>query len=113
VNVTGKIDTSGAEHILLFGGDFYSTLSWNKYYLSPINSRESVFYPVHPGIPFLGPLMAYGQYTGPQDTAGLYVQDQIKPPMTCSSWRGRAINISAGGDFLPFSKHFFGSPMRG
>ena len=80
MNVTGKIDTSGAEHILLFGGDFYSTLSWNKYYLSPINSRESVFYPVHPGIPFLGPLMAYGQYTGPQDTAGLYVQDQIKLP---------------------------------
>jgi len=79
-NLTGHVDTWGAEHTLLFGGDFYKTLNWNIFYASPVNSPESVFFPVHPGIPFLGPLAPSGEYTTPQDTAGLYVQDQIKLP---------------------------------
>jgi len=80
VNVTGHVDTWGAQHTLLFGGDFYSTLNWSKYYASPINSPESVFFPVHPGIPVLGPLSPNLEFTAPQDTAGLYVQDQVKLP---------------------------------
>ena len=80
VNISGHINTWGAEHTLLFGGDFYSTLNWSKYYASPINSPESIFYPVHPGIPLLGPLSPSLEFTAPQDTAGLYVQDQVKLP---------------------------------
>ena len=80
VNLTGHIDTWGAQHTLLIGGDFYKTLSWSQYHSSPINSPVSVFLPVHPGIPFLGPLAPYSEYTAPQDTAGLYVQDQVKLP---------------------------------
>ena len=79
-NITGKIDTWGAEHTLLFGGDFYSTFNWAKWSSSPINSPESIFYPVHPGIPILGPALPAFEVTFPQDTAGLYAQDQIKLP---------------------------------
>jgi iron complex outermembrane receptor protein len=80
VNVTGHVDTWGAQHTLIFGGDFYSTLNWNKYYSSPLNSPESIFLAVHPGIPTLGPLAPVSEFTAPQDTAGLYVQDQVKLP---------------------------------
>ena len=80
VNLSGHVDTWGAQHTLLFGGDFYKTLSWSQYHASPINSPVSIFWPVHPGIPFLGPLAPYSEYTAPQDTAGLYVQDQVKLP---------------------------------
>ena len=80
VDVTGKVDTWGAEHTLLIGADFYSTLNWSKYYVSPISSPESIFLPVHPGIPMLAPLAPYLEFTAPQDTAGLYVQDQVKLP---------------------------------
>ena len=80
VDVTGHIDTWGAEHTLLLGGDFYNTLNWNHYLQSPINSPQSVIYPVNPGLPFLGPLIPTGEFTTPQDTGGLYAQDQIKLP---------------------------------
>ena len=79
-DLTGRIATWGVEHNLLFGGDFYKTLNWNNYFNSPLNSSQSIFYPVNPGIPFLGPLAPYSEFTAPQDTAGLYAQDQIKLP---------------------------------
>src|SRR5208283_114177 len=68
------------EHTLLFGGDFYNTLNWNHYLGSPINSPQSVLYPVNPGLPFLGPLIPTQEFTTPQDSGGLYAQDQIKLP---------------------------------
>jgi TonB-dependent siderophore receptor len=80
VNITGKIDTWGAEHSMLVGGDFYKTFSQASFFLSPINSPESIVYPARPGIPFLGPTPPFQEYTLPQDTAGLYAQDQIKLP---------------------------------
>ena len=80
LDLQGKINTWGVEHDLLFGGDFYKTLNWNQYFGSPINSPESIFYPVSPGIPTLGPLVPFQESTAPQDTGGLYVQDQIKLP---------------------------------
>ncbi len=81
VDITGHVDTWGAQHTLLMGGDFYKTLNWNRYFgngawISPI----SILYPVHPGIPFLLPLGSSSELTTPQDTAGLYIQDQIKLP---------------------------------
>ena len=79
-NVIGHINTWGTEHTLLLGGDFYKTLNWSEYFSSPINSPQSVLYPVNPGLPFLGPLIPSVEFTAPQDTAGLYVQDQIKLP---------------------------------
>jgi len=79
-DVIGHINTWGAEHTLLFGGDIYKTLNWSEYFISPINSPQSVLYPVNPGLPFLGPLIPSVEFTAPQDTAGLYVQDQIKLP---------------------------------
>ncbi|MGA9599125.1 MAG: TonB-dependent siderophore receptor, partial [Methylocystis sp.] len=80
VDLTGHINTWGAEHTLLFGGDFYSTMNWNHNLGSPINSPQSVLFPVNPGLPFLGPLLPAQEFTTPQDTGGLYAQDQIKLP---------------------------------
>ncbi len=80
VDVTGHINTWGAEHTLLFGGDFYKTTNWNHYLASPINAPQSVLFPANPGLPFLGPLIPGSEFTTPQDTGGLYAQDQIKLP---------------------------------
>jgi iron complex outermembrane receptor protein len=80
VDVTGHINTWGAEHTLLFGGDFYNTLNWNHNLASPISSPQSVLFPVNPGLPFLGPMYPTSEFTTPQDTGGLYAQDQIKLP---------------------------------
>ncbi|ARN81065.1 TonB-dependent siderophore receptor [Methylocystis bryophila] len=80
VNLTGHVDTWGVEHTLLFGGDFYSTLNWASVNIGTINSAKSIFFPNSPGMPFLGPLSPFNEGTIPQDTGGLYVQDQIKLP---------------------------------
>jgi len=81
VDITGHVDMDSTQHTLLMGGDFYKTLNWSRYYqnnswISPI----SIVDPIHPGLPFLLPLGSYGEFRSPQDTAGLYVQDQIKLP---------------------------------
>ncbi|WP_158658825.1 TonB-dependent siderophore receptor [Methylocystis bryophila] len=80
VNLTGKIDTWGAEHALLFGGDFYSTMNWANNSFGTINSAQSIFFPSSPGMPFTGPLSPLYEGTAPQDTGGLYAQDQVKLP---------------------------------
>jgi len=81
LDLTGHIDTWGAQHTLLFGGDFYKTLNWTHYYVNNLwVSPISILYPVHPGVPFLLPLVSQDVLTSPQDTAGLYVQDQVKLP---------------------------------
>jgi len=79
-DISGKIETWGLEHTLLFGGDFYKTLNWNNYFFGQMISPESIFYPVHPGIPLLETVSPSESFTNPQDTAGLYAQDQIKLP---------------------------------
>ena len=80
VDITGHINTFGALHTLLFGGDFYQ---FNQYYLytgSSFNSPIDVWSPIHPGLPILGPLLPVQETFLPQDTAGLYAQDQVKLP---------------------------------
>jgi iron complex outermembrane receptor protein len=83
VNITGHIDTFGALHTLLLGGDFYKFNQYSQYTLAPLpaaNSPIDVWNPIHPGLPFIGPLLPGGEFFTPQDTAGLYLQDQVKLP---------------------------------
>jgi iron complex outermembrane receptor protein len=84
VDLTGHVDTFGAQHTLLLGGDFYKQ---NRYDLETAQgafgaSQISLLYPVHPGTSFVpgGPLFPIQESSQPQDTAGLYAQDQIKLP---------------------------------
>ena len=107
VNVTGHVNTWGAEHTLLFGGDFYKTLNWNKYSFSSLNSPESILYPVHPGIPILGPLISTYEFTTPQDTAGLYVQDQVKLPYDFFLMAGARYQYFRQGGGIPLAAPSF------
>jgi iron complex outermembrane recepter protein len=93
VDITGHIDTFGAKHTLLIGGDYYHTLG-NTAAIDQNVSLIDLWNPVHPGFPIppgtisltcpgcgdvlAPPTFSASSYT--QDTAGLYVQDQIKLP---------------------------------
>jgi iron complex outermembrane receptor protein len=80
VDIIGHIDTFGAAHTLLIGGDVYKStvLSEVGFNLGP--SQIDLFNPVHPGTPFPGSLTPASGSNSVQDTAGLYLQDQIKLP---------------------------------
>ena len=80
VNITGHVDTFGVQHTLLIGGDFYKSSAYSRYALSNTISPVSVFNPVQPGLPFTPPLILNREQTSPQNTAGLFVQDQLKLP---------------------------------
>ena len=85
VDITGHLDTAGVEHTVLFGGDFYKELNYASYMLSNTISPVGLFNPAQPGLPFTLPLVpgnggGVGELTAPQDTGGLYVQDQMKLP---------------------------------
>ena len=80
-DVVGHFDTFGARHTLLLGGDYYRTSvssgGSNGWRASVVNLAD----PIHPGIPAspsstLFNAAAYSR----QDTAGLYVQDQLELP---------------------------------
>jgi iron complex outermembrane receptor protein len=81
--LTGHINTFGLEHTLLLGGDFYKQ---DIYVLhtsqETFPSLISLLYPIHYGTSFVpgGPVLAQLEDTAPQDTGGLYAQDQIKLP---------------------------------
>jgi len=83
VDITGHFNTFGAEHTLLLGGDIYrSTTDYSQQTYA--TTTIDLFNPVHTGIPSPTctpatpcPTTAIG---GLQDTAGLYLQDQIKLP---------------------------------
>ncbi len=87
VDITGHIDTFGAKHTLLLGGDVYWDRLSNTFYgltnssdFSLAYSKIDLFYPVHPGTPFIGSLTSFGATNRNQETAGLYLQDQIELP---------------------------------
>ncbi len=82
VDITGHIDTFGAKHTLLLGGDFYKFNTYSQYFASTGTSYIDVWNPVHPGTtpPFFNLLQPGYEFTNPQDTAGLYLQDQVKLP---------------------------------
>ncbi len=83
VDLTGHFDTFGVQHTFLTGLDFYRL---NNYELATANyllnsSVPLLLPPIHPGLPLLPPLLPEVELDGGgQDTAGLYVQDQIKLP---------------------------------
>ena len=81
VDITGHINTFGAEHTLLLGGDVYWTTALNSttaYNFSTF--ANSLFNPLPLGIqPPQCPCFPSG-FVDTQDTAGLYLQDQIKLP---------------------------------
>ncbi len=85
VDITGHINTLGLEHTLLLGGDIYwSTGSqYNvsySYALSPSPWSNLLSAPLPLGVqPPQCPCYPY-QWSFAQDTAGLYLQDQIKLP---------------------------------
>ncbi|MGO9237058.1 MAG: TonB-dependent siderophore receptor [Methylocella sp.] len=79
VDITGHFNTFGAEHTLLLGGDIYRTTvsdSTNLYAFTTID----LFNPIHLGIPSAACPCSPSATANTQDTAGLYLQDQIKLP---------------------------------
>ena len=81
IDLKGHLNTFGAEHTLLLGGDIYRTT-----YASPNNvpisgtPLVSLINPVQPGVPPVTcPCFPFATYDT-QDTQGLYLQDQVKLP---------------------------------
>ncbi|WP_175492688.1 TonB-dependent siderophore receptor [Methylocapsa palsarum] len=81
VDITGHIDTFGVKHTLLLGGDVYRTTFGNQSWFDngPF-SQISLWNPIHPGTPFVGPVLPSYASDNTQFTSGLYLQDQIKLP---------------------------------
>ena len=78
VDITGHFNTFGAEHTLLLGGDIYRTTGITLDDLYAFTTID-LFNAVHLGIP--SPAFSFPSATAfTQDTAGLYLQDQIKLP---------------------------------
>ncbi len=82
VDVTGHIDTFGAQHTLLLGGDFYKANSHTLEVAQGTLASGLLIAPVHLSTTFFpgGPLLPQSEASVPQDTGGLYAQDQIKLP---------------------------------
>jgi TonB-dependent siderophore receptor len=79
VDITGHLDTFGAKHTLLIGGDVYKTFGDYEFSTLYDFSQIGLFTPFHPGLPLVGGPGNFAN-TFDQDTAGLYVQDQVKLP---------------------------------
>ena len=81
IDLKGHINTFGAEHTLLLGGDIYRTTFVGSGNV-PISGTPlvSLFNPVQPGVPPVTcPCFPFASYDT-QNTAGLYLQDQVKLP---------------------------------
>ena len=85
VDITGHINTFGAEHTVLLGGDVYwltglDSTSAYSYWFNSSPVSQLLFNPLPLGVqPPQCPCPASG-FVFQQDTAGLYLQDQIKLP---------------------------------
>jgi iron complex outermembrane recepter protein len=79
VDITGHFTTFGAQHTLLLGGDVYHTAGFASAGSETFSSID-LFNPVNTGIPSPVPPVYNLSSTFTQDTAGLYLQDQIKLP---------------------------------
>ncbi|CAN2534197.1 Metal-pseudopaline+receptor+CntO [Methylocapsa aurea] len=82
IDIVGHFDLLGAKHTLLLGGDFYRLSSSNDGLNSPFwgTSLISLANPVHPGVPGSYPVTQDNLAYSRQDTAGLYLQDEIALP---------------------------------
>lgn len=83
-DIVGHFATFGAEHTLLAGGDVYlKTNNDYQYYcpaLPPAGSMIDFWYPIHPGTPGVFPTRPCTSLNSRQDTAGVYLQDQVELP---------------------------------
>jgi len=86
VDLIGHIDTFGARHTLLLGGDFYKLTNYTLEATQNLLANSSpiaVWNPIHTGVPSFdagGALFGSTESVNPQDTAGVYAQDQIELP---------------------------------
>jgi len=100
VDITGHLDTLGAKHTLLIGGDYYKTYGYYNYSLLYDNAQIGIFGPFQPALPLVGiPVVQAATYD--QDTAGLYLQDQVKLPYNfflLAGARYQFIHQTAAGD---------------
>lgn len=81
VDLLGHFDLLAARHTLLLGGDFYRT-SYSEY-RPPIpwgSDTISLADPSLPGTPVATLVTSTANYFSRQDTAGVYLQDQIELP---------------------------------
>ena len=84
LDLTGKFSTGPIEHTVLVGADWYrfnsrfqlSTSNPNFLPDPTVDSRLSLFNPVHPGTAF-GPLAPLAAGTGPTRSWGAHLQDQL------------------------------------
>ncbi len=114
VMLTGHMNTFGLEHTTLLGGDFYKYTSWSTDTgQTTFPSLISVLDPVHPGTSFVpgGPLIGLGQSTSPQDTGGLYAQDQIKLPYDIFFMAGARYQYIRQNGGLYASGAFYAPPI--
>ncbi len=82
-DLVGHFDVLGARNTLLLGGDYarYTAASFTQAFVPWGGSQTLLFNPIYPGIPVRSLIPT--QHTDAfnrQDTAGLYVQDQIELP---------------------------------
>jgi iron complex outermembrane recepter protein len=80
VDITGHINTFGAEHTLLLDGDVYRLIVGTfSNVLFGATSQIDLFNPIPPATTFPCPCFP-GATSFTQDTAGLDLQDQVKLP---------------------------------
>lgn len=89
VDFTGHMDIFGTHHTVLVGGDFYKTIAATGGGNFAPHSFIDLWNPVHPGTPLPGAVPGF-QFADSltQDTAGLYVQDQIELPFNLHAMAG-------------------------
>ncbi|MGZ0080207.1 TonB-dependent siderophore receptor [Methylomonas sp. YC3] len=83
LNLTGKINTLGIKHTLLFGGDYYRTDAKDPFDVRFIPGTFNLFNPVYNTVGFDGVDVSNRIAFGVDNTTswyGLYAQDQIELP---------------------------------
>ena len=81
LDIVGHFDLVGARNTLLFGGDFYQTRYSSNLTLAPWGwSIVSFADPFPPGVPTIVPASQTQLVDSRQDTAGVYLQDEIELP---------------------------------
>ncbi|HEY8065408.1 MAG TPA: TonB-dependent receptor [Methylosinus sp.] len=113
-DLVGHFDLLGTKNTLLLGGDYYRLTYASTQKVTPWGYRAvSELYPIYPGIPVTGGLANITALYNRQDTAGLYVQEQLELPYNVHVMAGARYqyvfnwNTSSNGSigFLP-------GPMR-
>ncbi|HXW71112.1 MAG TPA: TonB-dependent siderophore receptor [Methylocella sp.] len=119
VDITGHFNTLGAQHTLLLGGDIYKTTGVTNFLFSETDTSINLFgfNPIHPAswFPFCNPCAdEVSAYT--QETAGLYLQDQIKLPYNfyvLAGARYQYIQQTAANGSNQFEVTPLGNPLVG